>query len=65
PLIYATTRHFLEVFELRDLKDLPTLNEIESLGPAEMEAVSDEVENSSEPDVLAEAPSETEQDEKD
>jgi segregation and condensation protein B len=24
PLIYATTKHFLEVFELKDLKDLPT-----------------------------------------
>lgn len=35
PLIYATTRYFLEVFELRDLKDLPTVKEIESLGPTE------------------------------
>ena len=32
PLIYGTTRLFLEVFELRDLKDLPTLKEIQDLG---------------------------------
>jgi len=31
PLIYATTRHFLEVFELKDLKDLPSPKEIERL----------------------------------
>lgn len=29
PLIYATTTHFLEVFELKNLKDLPTPKEIE------------------------------------
>ncbi len=29
PLIYATTKHFLEVFELKDLKDLPSPREIE------------------------------------
>jgi segregation and condensation protein B len=32
PLIYATTKFFLELFDLRDLKDLPTLKEIEALG---------------------------------
>jgi segregation and condensation protein B len=32
PLIYATTKHFLEVFDLKDLKDLPTPKEIEDLG---------------------------------
>lgn len=31
PLLYGTTRKFLEVFGLRDLKDLPTLKEVESL----------------------------------
>ena len=31
PLIYATTKYFLEVFELKDLKDLPTPREIEEL----------------------------------
>jgi segregation and condensation protein B len=32
PLIYATTRQFLEVFDLKNLSDLPTPDEIESLG---------------------------------
>jgi segregation and condensation protein B len=31
PLIYGTTRHFLEVFGLKNLKSLPTLREIEDL----------------------------------
>jgi len=29
PLVYATTRKFLETFDLKDLKDLPTPTEIE------------------------------------
>jgi segregation and condensation protein B len=32
PLIYATTKRFLEVFDLKNLKDLPTPKEIEELG---------------------------------
>ena len=32
PLIYATTKEFLEVFDLKDLKDLPTLKEIDAFG---------------------------------
>ena len=32
PLIYGTTKRFLEVFDLKDLKDLPTPKEIEELG---------------------------------
>jgi segregation and condensation protein B len=32
PLIYATTKRFLEMFDLKDLKDLPTPKEIEDLG---------------------------------
>jgi|GEM_PF-96369 len=31
PLIYGTTKHFLAVFDLKDLKDLPTPKEIEDL----------------------------------
>jgi segregation and condensation protein B len=31
PLIYATTKYFLEVFDLKNLKDLPTPKEIEEL----------------------------------
>lgn len=30
PLVYGTTKRFLETFDLRDLKDLPTPQEIES-----------------------------------
>ncbi|MEW5908993.1 MAG: SMC-Scp complex subunit ScpB [Thermodesulfobacteriota bacterium] len=32
PLIYGTTRQFLEVFDLKDLTELPTPKEIEDLG---------------------------------
>lgn len=31
PLIYSTSKQFLELFGLNDIKDLPTLNEIEEL----------------------------------
>lgn len=34
PLIYATTRQFLEMFDLKDLKELPTAREIEAAGIA-------------------------------
>lgn len=34
PLIYGTTRQFLEVFDLKDLTELPTPKEIEELGEA-------------------------------
>jgi segregation and condensation protein B len=37
PLIYATTKQFLEFFDLRDLKDLPTPKEIADLGGPENE----------------------------
>jgi segregation and condensation protein B len=42
PLIYATTKRFLEVFDLKNLKDLPSPKEIEEFGSAlaeEMDAV--------------------------
>jgi segregation and condensation protein B len=32
PLIYATTKQFLEVFDLKDLKDLPSPKEIAEMG---------------------------------
>ena len=41
PLIYATTKHFLEVFELKDLKDLPTPKEIEELSKSRLEENTD------------------------
>ncbi len=34
PMIYATTKLFLELFDLKDLKDLPTPKEMEELGAA-------------------------------
>jgi len=37
PLIYATTKQFLEVFDLKDLKDLPSPKEIEELGNSPLE----------------------------
>jgi len=37
PLIYATTKHFLEVFELKDLNDLPTPKEIEELNQSRLD----------------------------
>jgi segregation and condensation protein B len=44
PLIYATTKHFLEVFDLKNLRDLPTPKEIEELTAQEagLEAPSEE-----------------------
>jgi segregation and condensation protein B len=56
PLLYATTRRFLEVFGLARLEDLPTLRDIEEIAPSEPMP-------GSEPDgeafapALAEAPS--------
>ncbi|MDP2643883.1 MAG: SMC-Scp complex subunit ScpB [Desulfobacterales bacterium] len=41
PIIYATTKFFLELFDLRDLKDLPSPKEIEELGAAASDAVSE------------------------
>ena len=38
PLIYATTKQFLQVFDLKNLKDLPSPKEIEALGIETMEA---------------------------
>jgi len=32
PLLYRTTRHFLEIFELNDLSDLPSFSEMAELG---------------------------------
>ena len=37
PLIYATTKIFLETFDLKDLKDLPTPREIEEFGKQPLE----------------------------
>lgn len=53
PLIYATTKHFLEVFELKDLKDLPTPREIEELSRSRMEPPD---EDHSQPETCGEMP---------
>lgn len=37
PMIYTTTKKFLELFELKDLKDLPSPKEIEELGHSSSE----------------------------
>lgn len=51
PLIYATTKLFLEVFDLKDLKDLPTPKEIEELESTSIEQ--DEiVEDTNDPNQL-------------
>jgi segregation and condensation protein B len=42
PLIYATTKQFLEVFDLKNLRDLPTPKEIEALGRSLAEKTGDE-----------------------
>lgn len=38
PLLYGTTKHFLEFFGLNSLNDLPTLKQFESLSEADSEA---------------------------
>lgn len=43
PIIYGTTREFLEVFNLKDLKGLPTLREISSLDEAPAFEVQEEL----------------------
>ena len=48
PLIYATTKRFLEVFGLQNLKDLPTPKEIEEFGST----LSEEMDELAEEDQL-------------
>jgi segregation and condensation protein B len=51
PLIYATTKRFLEVFDLKNLKDLPTPKEIEEFGKELSEEV-DETDREEEADEI-------------
>ncbi|MGD8990995.1 MAG: SMC-Scp complex subunit ScpB [Desulfobacterales bacterium] len=51
PLIYATTKRFLEVFGLKNLKDLPTPKEIEEFGSSLSEEMDDAAE-STEPEMV-------------
>ena len=54
PMIYTTTKKFLELFELKDLRDLPSPKEIEELGNSSSEtlahAVSDIIEQTTDED---------------
>jgi segregation and condensation protein B len=57
PLLYATTKHFLEAFALKDLSELPSPKEIESYGrsdtePGAADAQKDSEESIGEQDVL-------------
>lgn len=52
PVVYTTTKEFLEVFDLKDLSSLPSLKEIEA--PEEGEAEAEGVEEVG-PETLAEA----------
>ncbi len=39
PLVYGTSKKFLEVFGLKELSDLPTLKDLEGLGPPSTEGI--------------------------
>ncbi|MFH0724755.1 MAG: SMC-Scp complex subunit ScpB [Pseudomonadota bacterium] len=55
PLIYATTRQFLEMFDLKDLKELPTAHEIEAarkLNPSQENTVPFSKPTNEEPEPL-------------
>ena len=47
PIIYATTKQFLEVFDLKNLRDLPTPKEIEDLAKAPLDDAAEEEESPS------------------
>ena len=59
PLIYATTKRFLEVFGLKNLKDLPTPKEIEEFGSTLSEGMDEPAdEDQLEDDILADSDAE-------
>jgi len=66
PLIYATTKQFLQVFDLKNLKDLPTPKEIDALGKGPLdeadpqEASAENGEEPPEPESEPESDSESE-----
>ena len=51
PIIYGTTRKFLEVFNLKDLSELPTLRELKELNQSQ-----ESVENIPSPDSIEDIP---------
>jgi segregation and condensation protein B len=50
PLIYGTTKRFLEVFDLKDISDLPKMNEIKDFGLAGYEPTLQNQENPLQPE---------------
>jgi segregation and condensation protein B len=60
PMIYGTTRQFLEVFNLKDLRDLPSPKEIEALG-AEIEMEFSDTEADETDDISLESDASAEQ----
>ncbi len=61
PLIYATTKEFLQVFDLKNLKDLPTPKEIEALAqePDLEEVPTDESKDEDTPSEESDLPEES------
>ncbi|MGD9081717.1 MAG: SMC-Scp complex subunit ScpB [Desulfobacterales bacterium] len=59
PLIYATTKRFLEVFDLKNLKDLPTPKEIEEFGRELSEEVDEADREEKTDEILSEDTDET------
>jgi segregation and condensation protein B len=49
PLVYGTSKKFLEVFGLKDLASLPTLKDLEGLGPSSQATLFSEVDRLAEP----------------
>lgn len=49
PLVYGTSKKFLEVFGLKDLASLPTLKDLEGLGPSSQAALFSELNRRTEP----------------
>lgn len=57
PLLYGTTKHFLEFFQLKDLKGLPTLREFAELSEEHRQEVEDRFGGApADADSLADAP---------
>ena len=50
PLIYGTTKRFLEVFDLKDISDLPKMNEIKEFGLAGYEPTQQNQDNPLQPE---------------
>ena len=51
PMLYATSKRFLEVFELASLEELPTLRDLQELAPEGALVVDDDSDPAPSPDV--------------